>query len=820
MTTFAPPPSSFKTPSASSFRLSTAVDSDDDDSILGDVPVLSSVANELLAESSGMDRRSSSGSKSRTPGSNSKTSSSGGISSNADSPNFHTARNFVTPAARTTRRAYLSSVTRVSNGSNGSGEGSAEKNYDISRIGDGYNVPSTIGRTIGSVARPRQTTSKRPVRTVGLGMPIRGPRREFSTQGLGEAASPDDVDGHKHDLLAESQIKREEDVSRMDVDIAADIDNGVRKISMSAAPEGRRVSLEYTRQRPSPNQYNPLKRQSSASWREQALPSKRESPEKKRESPLARNFVLDSPVEMARKSHQQGPQAPSKLDFDFQGAGLGSRSNSRSSSAAKPTSQDRPIPIKFSLPFVSTGKENGSQGSLKKSSAGSFDISKMAYDKSRPSPPPSPLPEKKPAAKSQEQQPTSPRRALGALSINTPRRVAPPPPPKMAPIEPVSQKDAPAASTRRKRQHVIVNGKQYLRLDQIGRGGSAKVYKVMAESYKMLAMKKVTLEKQDETTIRGFKGEIDLLRRLQDVERVVRLYDYEINDERSTLTVLLECGESDLNRIISSRNHSDESTLDVSFVRHYWKEMLECVEAVHARNIVHSDLKPANFLLVQGRLKLIDFGIAGAIQDDTVNVHREHQVGTVSYMAPETITDFNSGKTTADGRAAPRLHKLGAPSDVWSLGCILYSMTYGRTPFAHITNLYHKMAAIPDPKHEIDFPGTGIGGTPVPASLIATMKGCLERDKDKRLTIKEMLSYEDPFLNPDRCRAGTADVSEDVLVSLMENVAEYTKEKGPPSEGQIRFWAINVFGKLQKMMFERRGGAGSAAAAAASTKAP
>lgn len=54
--------------------------------------------------------------------------------------------------------------------------------------------------------------------------------------------------------------------------------------------------------------------------------------------------------------------------------------------------------------------------------------------------------------------------------------------------------------------------------------------------------------------------------------------------------------------------------------------MLEAVAAIHQLKIVHSDLKPANFILVHDTLKLIDFGIAKAISNDTTNIQRENQV--------------------------------------------------------------------------------------------------------------------------------------------------------------------------------------------------
>lgn len=57
-----------------------------------------------------------------------------------------------------------------------------------------------------------------------------------------------------------------------------------------------------------------------------------------------------------------------------------------------------------------------------------------------------------------------------------------------------------------------------------------------------------------------------------------------------------------------------------------WQQILLAVNTIHEERIVHSDLKPANFLLVKGSLKLIDFGIAKAIMSDTTNIQRDSQV--------------------------------------------------------------------------------------------------------------------------------------------------------------------------------------------------
>ncbi|WEW60004.1 Mps1 family protein kinase [Emydomyces testavorans] len=390
----------------------------------------------------------------------------------------------------------------------------------------------------------------------------------------------------------------------------------------------------------------------------------------------------------------------------------------------------------------------------------------------------------------------SPRKPLGKMSNNTPHRAAPAPPPKMGALETVAAVSGTATSqSKRKRAQISINRKGYTRLGCIGRGGSARVYRVMAEDCKIYALKRVNLENVDSLALAGYKGEIDLLKRLQNVERVVRLHDWEINEEKHALSLLMEIGESDLDRLIKRKLNIENAAFDPVFTRFYWKEMLECVQAVHDYDIVHSDLKPANFLLVDGKLKLIDFGIANTIQDHTVNVHREQQVGTPNFMAPEALIDCNAALGLP--ATAGRMMKLGKPSDVWSLGCILYRMVYGRPPFGHLAKPLECIMAIPNPKVAINFPSVGVGNVPVPPALVRTLKGCLQRDQTLRPTIRQLLSHNDPFLYPETHLEGTVPITQEMLGRILSNVVNHCRSRGPPTEEELAGWPAGFFARIK-----------------------
>ena len=285
-----------------------------------------------------------------------------------------------------------------------------------------------------------------------------------------------------------------------------------------------------------------------------------------------------------------------------------------------------------------------------------------------------------------------------------------------------------------KKHMVQVNGKIYLKLATLGRGGSCKVFKVLAPNapHQILALKRIKLPKIDRKTLANYQNEIELMKRLHGHSNIIQLVDSEIDTSRKVVYMVMEAGETDLaHRLQDLKQKNDSGDVDENFLRVTWQSMLEAVHTIHEERIVHSDLKPANFLFVKGVLKLIDFGIAKAIaSEDTTNIYRENQIGTINYMSPEALIDTSSQRSGMSRSKKSMVMKLGRASDIWSLGCILYQMIYGYTPFSHL-RLVQKLHAITSDGVEIEYPKV----QPKYKAALEVVKLCLQRDPKKRPSI-------------------------------------------------------------------------------------
>jgi Tol biopolymer transport system component len=154
----------------------------------------------------------------------------------------------------------------------------------------------------------------------------------------------------------------------------------------------------------------------------------------------------------------------------------------------------------------------------------------------------------------------------------------------------------------------------------------------------------------------------------------------------------------------------------------YAVQIAHGLAAVHAKGVIHRDLKPDNlFLTRDGVVKILDFGLAkqrfaGAdAADDQGTLSRGTApgvlLGTVGYMSPE------------QARGQPADHR----SDIFALGAVLYEMLARRRPFGGDTPAETLTAILRDDPPELSVPGS-----PIPSALDRIVRRCLEKRPDER----------------------------------------------------------------------------------------
>src|ERR1041385_7564787 len=197
---------------------------------------------------------------------------------------------------------------------------------------------------------------------------------------------------------------------------------------------------------------------------------------------------------------------------------------------------------------------------------------------------------------------------------------------------------------------------------EVGRGGMATVYLAQDRKHRrQVAVKILHPHIAAHLGTDRFLREIDIAARLSH-PHILTLIDSGEADGLLYYIMPFVQGESlrdRMNRI--GRLPLDEA---LQTARH----VAQALGYAHQHGIVHRDIKPENVMLHEGEAMVTDFGIAKAVSAagaDTLT-QTGTSVGTPAYMSPEQA----GGAVELDGR-----------SDVYSLGCVLYEMLAGRTPF-------------------------------------------------------------------------------------------------------------------------------------------
>jgi tetratricopeptide (TPR) repeat protein len=204
-------------------------------------------------------------------------------------------------------------------------------------------------------------------------------------------------------------------------------------------------------------------------------------------------------------------------------------------------------------------------------------------------------------------------------------------------------------------QHDSLVAGRYRIARQIGAGNVGVLFEALDEKLNERVALKFLQPQADHAAIARFKREIIVSRKLVH-PNIVSVFDLGNDGDKLYVTMELLAGED-----LAERK---KRPMDMQIIVEVLRQTCRGLQAAHAHNIVHRDVKPANIFLVDnGIVKLTDFGLARDPTQPGLTLTGQF-VGTPRYMAPESF-----------------LGEANTASDLYSLGVTAYEVLCGRPPF-------------------------------------------------------------------------------------------------------------------------------------------
>jgi serine/threonine protein kinase len=228
----------------------------------------------------------------------------------------------------------------------------------------------------------------------------------------------------------------------------------------------------------------------------------------------------------------------------------------------------------------------------------------------------------------------------------------------------------------------------YRLLSRIGEGGMGEVW--LAEHISVarnVAIKILHPQFARNESLRSrFRNEAITLSKLQH-PNIVAFYDF--IEDRDMACLVMEYVEG---RNLDDVIRKEMGPIPAPRLGEIFKQILLAFGHAHKMGVVHRDIKPSNFMLTDdGRVKVLDFGIAKLLDDDLHLTRTGMRMGTTYYMSPEQV---NGGKVD---------HR----SDIYALGVTLFTMATGKNPYDGEQvefKVYHRILHEPLPNASAIYP--------------------------------------------------------------------------------------------------------------------